>query len=110
MDFIEGVGESSSPPRTFSGFSNYDIRNDVYNRLIESGNDQAVSNPEFRELLDAHFNRLPSRYQNLIAANILIYSSRSKFTIFVKLCLDLSFLAPCLRMHLYKPLLVEEIL
>ncbi|KAI4348072.1 hypothetical protein L6164_008833 [Bauhinia variegata] len=62
MDFIEGVGESSSPPRTFSGFSNYDVRNDVYDRLVESGHDQAVSNPEFREQLDAHFNRLPPSY------------------------------------------------
>ncbi|MED6194576.1 hypothetical protein PIB30_029846 [Stylosanthes scabra] len=62
MDFVEGVGESSSPPRTFGGFSNYDIRNDVYNRLVETGHDQAVSNPDFRELLEAHFNRLPPSY------------------------------------------------
>ncbi|QHO14407.1 serine/threonine-protein kinase STY8 isoform X3 [Arachis ipaensis] len=62
MDFVEGVGESSSPPRTFGGFSNYDVRNDVYNRLVETGHDQAVSNPDFRELLEAHFNRLPPSY------------------------------------------------
>ncbi|XP_061341997.1 serine/threonine-protein kinase STY46-like [Gastrolobium bilobum] len=62
MDFVEGVGESSSPPRTFSGYSNYDVRNDVYNRLMETGHDQAVSNPEFREQLEAHFNRLPPSY------------------------------------------------
>ncbi|MED6223744.1 hypothetical protein PIB30_077061 [Stylosanthes scabra] len=43
-------------------FSNYDIRNDVYNRLLETGHDQAVSNPDFRELLEAHFNRLPPSY------------------------------------------------
>lgn len=61
MDLIEGVGESSSPPRSFGSYSNYDVRNDVYNRLVESGNEDAVSNPEFREQLDAHFNRLPAR-------------------------------------------------
>ncbi|CAO2834059.1 unnamed protein product [Amaranthus hypochondriacus] len=66
MEFIEGVGESSSPPRSFGGgiggAALYDIRNDVYNRLIEMGNDEAVSNPDFREILDSHFNRLPPSY------------------------------------------------
>lgn len=61
MDLIEGVGESSSPPPSFGNFSSYDIRNDVYNRLLESANDEALCNPEFREHLDAHFNRLPNR-------------------------------------------------
>lgn len=59
MDLVEGVGESCSPPRSFS---NYDVRNDVYNRLVENGHDEALSNPEFREHLDAHFNRLPPSY------------------------------------------------
>uniref|UniRef100_A0A6N2LUP3 non-specific serine/threonine protein kinase n=1 Tax=Salix viminalis TaxID=40686 RepID=A0A6N2LUP3_SALVM len=63
MDLTEGVGESSSPPRSFGTFSNYDVRSDVYNRFIESGHEEAVSNPElFRELLDSHFNRLPASY------------------------------------------------
>lgn len=62
MDLVEGVGESSSPPRSFGCLGGYDVRNDVYNRLVESGNEEAVCNPEFREHLDAHFNRLPSRY------------------------------------------------
>ncbi|KAL3513855.1 hypothetical protein ACH5RR_026572 [Cinchona calisaya] len=62
MDLVEGVGESSSPARSFGGLGAYDIRNDVYNRLIESGNHEAVSNPEFREQLDVHFNRLPASY------------------------------------------------
>lgn len=62
MDLVEGVGESCSPARSFGGFGSYDIRNDVYNRLLESGNDEAVSNPEFREQLDIHFNRLPASY------------------------------------------------
>ncbi|XP_021641213.2 serine/threonine-protein kinase STY8 isoform X2 [Hevea brasiliensis] len=63
MDLTEGVGESSSPPRSFGNFSNYDVRNAVYNRLMESGHNEAVSNPElFRELLNVHFNRLPPSY------------------------------------------------
>lgn len=62
MDLIEGVGESSSPPPSFGNFSSYDIRNDVYNRLLGSANDEALCNPEFREHLDAHFNRLPNSY------------------------------------------------
>ncbi|KAH8509046.1 hypothetical protein Peur_050890 [Populus x canadensis] len=63
MDLTEGVGESSSPPRSFGSVSNYDVRSDVYNRFIESGHEEAVSNPElFRELLDSHFNRLPASY------------------------------------------------
>lgn len=67
MDLTEGVGESSSPPRSFVCFSNYDVRNDVYNRLLESGNEDALTQPDFREQLDAHFNRLPARYSNSIA-------------------------------------------
>ncbi|XP_054785995.1 serine/threonine-protein kinase STY17-like [Prosopis cineraria] len=60
MDFfIEGVGESSSPPRTLSGFGNYDVRKDVYSRLVENGHGQEA---EFREQLDAHFNRFPPSY------------------------------------------------
>lgn len=65
MELIEGVGESSSPPRSFGGGAAvgvlYEIRNDVYNRLMEIGNEEAVSNPDFREILDSHFNRLPPR-------------------------------------------------
>ncbi|XP_010680490.1 serine/threonine-protein kinase STY46 isoform X2 [Beta vulgaris subsp. vulgaris] len=66
MELIEGVGESSSPPRSFGGGAAvgvlYEIRNDVYNRLMEIGNEEAVSNPDFREILDSHFNRLPPSY------------------------------------------------
>ncbi|KAJ6954116.1 hypothetical protein NC652_005755 [Populus alba x Populus x berolinensis] len=63
MDLTEGVGESSSPPRSFGSFSSHDVRNDVYNRFIESGHEEAVSNPElFREHIDSHFNRLPASY------------------------------------------------
>ncbi|XP_019153329.1 PREDICTED: serine/threonine-protein kinase STY46-like isoform X2 [Ipomoea nil] len=68
MDLAEGVGESSSPPRSIGssgggGGGAYDIRNDVYNKLLESGNEEVVNNPElFREQLEAHFNSLPSSY------------------------------------------------
>ncbi|KAL4565878.1 hypothetical protein LXL04_029984 [Taraxacum kok-saghyz] len=62
MDFVEGVGESSSPPRSFGGFSGYEIVNDVYNRLLEIGNDEATTQPEFRDQLAAHFIRLPASY------------------------------------------------
>ncbi|KAH0976764.1 hypothetical protein GBA52_026483 [Prunus armeniaca] len=62
MDLTEGVGESSSPPRSFVSFSNYDVRNDVYNRLLESGKEDALTQSDFREQLDAHFNRLPASY------------------------------------------------
>lgn len=62
MDLLEEVGESSSPARSFGSFGPYDIRNDVYNRLMEGGKEDVVANPEFREQLDAHFNRLPSRF------------------------------------------------
>lgn len=72
MDLAEGVGESSSPPRSFGSFSNYDVRNDVFNRLIEAGNEEAVCNPEFREQLDAHFNRFPARYSP-VHAYVCIY-------------------------------------
>ncbi|XP_022773366.1 serine/threonine-protein kinase STY46-like isoform X3 [Durio zibethinus] len=62
MDLIEGVGESSSPPRSFGSFNNYDVRNDVFNRLVETGHEEAISNPDFRSHLDSHFSRLPASY------------------------------------------------
>ncbi|KAK9080772.1 hypothetical protein SSX86_000530 [Deinandra increscens subsp. villosa] len=62
MDLVEGVGESSSPPRSFSGGAGYEIANDVYNRLVEIGNEEVTANPEFREQLEAHFSRLPPSY------------------------------------------------
>lgn len=75
MDLTEGVGESSSPPRSLISFNNYDVRNDVYNRLVESGHEEALSRPEFRDQLDAHFNRLPARYSNSTAAFQYLISS-----------------------------------
>lgn len=75
MDFTEEVGESSSPPRSYGSFGgggsggggNDVIRIDVYNRLIENGNEEAISQPDFREQLEAHFNRLPPRFVSLRA-------------------------------------------
>lgn len=60
MDLIEGVGESSSPPRC-SVYS--EIVNDVFNRLLETNNQQAVTTPDdLRHQLEAHFKSLPSSY------------------------------------------------
>ena len=55
---MEGMGESSSPS---GGLGLYDIKNDIYNKLVETGNDEAISSPDFKEQLDAHFNMLPTR-------------------------------------------------
>ena len=68
MEFAEEVGESSSPPRSYGSFggNNDVIRNDVYNRLIENGNEEAISNPHFLEQLVAHFNSLPTRFLSSI--------------------------------------------
>ncbi|KAJ6839206.1 serine/threonine-protein kinase STY8-like [Iris pallida] len=56
----EGIGESSSPARSVG--SSYDVRSDIYNRLVENENEEAIGNPDFREQLDAHFSRLPASY------------------------------------------------
>ncbi|KAG6490996.1 hypothetical protein ZIOFF_052328 [Zingiber officinale] len=56
---IEEVGESSSPPRVSGGQAAYDIKNEIYKRLMESGNEEVRSNPHFKELFDGHFSRLP---------------------------------------------------
>ncbi|XP_074566620.1 serine/threonine-protein kinase STY17-like [Curcuma longa] len=60
----EGEGESSSPARPLPGGpSPHDaICNDIYDRLIDSGNDEAVFNPNLRNLLGSHLARLPLRY------------------------------------------------
>lgn len=65
MDLVEGVGESSSPPRC-SLFS--DIVNDVFNRLLETRNHEAITTPDdLRHQLEAHFSRLPSRYNHFLS-------------------------------------------
>uniref|UniRef100_A0A1D1XY98 [Protein-PII] uridylyltransferase n=1 Tax=Anthurium amnicola TaxID=1678845 RepID=A0A1D1XY98_9ARAE len=64
----EEVGESSSPPRPYGFPSPHDIRNDIYYKLMEDGNEDAVSNPDFKRQLDAHFNRLP--YSYLLDVNV----------------------------------------
>ncbi|KAJ8470364.1 hypothetical protein OPV22_024707 [Ensete ventricosum] len=59
----EGEGESSSPARPLGGSSPRDaVRNEIYERLLDSGNDEVISNPNLRDLLDAHLSRLPFRY------------------------------------------------
>lgn len=59
----EGVGESSSPPRWLAAQDpSYDIKNDIYMRLVESKNPEAIANPNLRDLIDAHFSRLPVSY------------------------------------------------
>ncbi|PKI76069.1 hypothetical protein CRG98_003541 [Punica granatum] len=64
MDLTEGVGESSSPPRSFAvSFAGCDeLTNEVYNRLLESRHSEAVGNPDLRDLLESHFSRLPPSY------------------------------------------------
>lgn len=62
MELVEEEA-SSAPPVGYGGYGgSNDIRDEIYARLLEDGNDEAVSNPSFRELLDAHFNRLPPSY------------------------------------------------
>ncbi|XP_078154806.1 serine/threonine-protein kinase STY46-like [Carex rostrata] len=67
----EGMGESSSPPRGFTGagvaggtggVTPSGMAAAVFERLMADGNHEAISNPELRSLLDAHFNRLPPSY------------------------------------------------
>ncbi|XP_064972045.1 serine/threonine-protein kinase STY46-like isoform X4 [Musa acuminata AAA Group] len=59
----EGEGESSSPARPLGGLSPRDaLRNEIYERLLDSGNEEVISNPNLRDLLDAHLSRLPLRY------------------------------------------------
>lgn len=60
----EGTGESSSPPRGIRGGVHVlcDIRNQIYARLVESGCEEAVADPDrFRKQLEAHFDRFPER-------------------------------------------------
>lgn len=65
----EGSGESSPPVnKGLHGlYFLHEIKNEIYTRLVESGNKEALSNPSLREQLDEHFNRLPARFVLLIA-------------------------------------------
>lgn len=56
------MGESSSPPRALAAIGGSDIKHEIYMRLMESGNEEVVSNPDFWELIDSHFSRLPPSY------------------------------------------------
>lgn len=68
MELIEeGFGESASPARAFgyAGLGHVDVKGEIYARLVEIGNEETVSDPNFLEQLDAHFSRLPPRYRIL---------------------------------------------
>ncbi|KAJ3671397.1 hypothetical protein LUZ60_007476 [Juncus effusus] len=69
----EGMGESNSPPRAIpagggaaapagGGLSAAGMAAAVFEKLLADGNDEAVSNPDFKGLLDSHFMRLPHSY------------------------------------------------
>lgn len=63
---IEEVGESSSPPRGIGhgsggGIAACDIKDEIFARLMEDGIEEVVSNPHYKDQLNAHFNRLPAR-------------------------------------------------
>lgn len=68
-DLEEGVGESSSPHGaaaaarggTGGGGGFTDIGKQIYDRLVELRNEEAISDPTFREQLQRHFERLPAR-------------------------------------------------
>ncbi|XP_039117118.1 serine/threonine-protein kinase STY46-like [Dioscorea cayenensis subsp. rotundata] len=62
----EGEGESSSPPKGFGGHAAHDvhdIKDEIFFKLVEMGHEEVASNPDLRDHLDAHFNRLPPSYQ-----------------------------------------------
>ncbi|XP_062227214.1 serine/threonine-protein kinase STY8-like isoform X2 [Phragmites australis] len=70
-DLEEGVGESSWPhgaaaaARERSGGGGHgftDVWKEIYNRLKEIGNEEAISDPTFPEHLERHFERLPASY------------------------------------------------
>ncbi|XP_039808827.1 putative receptor-like protein kinase At4g00960 isoform X2 [Panicum virgatum] len=59
----EDVSENSSQPSaTEPVHAVFDICSEVYERLIQEGFEEALV-PEFREQLEAHFDRLPASYQ-----------------------------------------------
>lgn len=79
---VEEVGESSSPlPRAFGALSPHSIKNDIYNRLVENGYEEALFNPDFKKQLDAHFDRLPARrVPSLFILILLIHALPFPFT------------------------------
>ncbi|KAK3143295.1 hypothetical protein QOZ80_4AG0298610 [Eleusine coracana subsp. coracana] len=70
-DLEEGVGESSwphgaaaaaAPGGSAGGGGLTDIRKQIYDRLVELGIEEVISDPTFREQLERHFERLPISY------------------------------------------------
>ncbi|KAJ3681494.1 hypothetical protein LUZ60_015983 [Juncus effusus] len=65
MDELEEGIRVCSPPCNkglHSLFFLHEIQDEIYMRLVESGNQEAVSNPRLKEDLDEHFGRLPASY------------------------------------------------
>uniref|UniRef100_A0A453S4N1 Uncharacterized protein n=1 Tax=Aegilops tauschii subsp. strangulata TaxID=200361 RepID=A0A453S4N1_AEGTS len=56
----EGTGESSSPPR--SSAAHDELRRKIYERLVQAGKQGDSDDASFRNMLDAHFDKLPPRY------------------------------------------------
>lgn len=56
----EGTGESSSPPR--SSAAHEELRRKIYERLVQAGKQGDSDDASFREMLYAHFDKLPHRY------------------------------------------------
>jgi hypothetical protein len=50
-----GVGGASNGPLS------QDVRKGIYHRLRAIGNEEALSDPFFEQLLDEHYERLPAR-------------------------------------------------
>jgi hypothetical protein len=51
-----GVGGANNGPLS------QDVRKGIYHRLRAIGNEEALSDPFFEQLLDEHYERLPARY------------------------------------------------
>ncbi|XWS58968.1 hypothetical protein CRYUN_Cryun08bG0079700 [Craigia yunnanensis] len=100
MDLTEGVVESSLPSKSFCSFKSYDVRNDVFNHLAENGHEEAISNPDFHNHLDSHFNRLPARVEDALLHQKLLALTKDlekrsvyhiRFLEFIKFILELEF-------------------
>ncbi|VAI76591.1 hypothetical protein VPH35_123792 [Triticum aestivum] len=60
IEVLEGTGESSSPPR--SSAAHDELRRKIYERLVQAGKQGDCDDASFRDMLDAHFDKLPPRY------------------------------------------------
>ncbi|XP_037458118.1 serine/threonine-protein kinase STY46-like isoform X1 [Triticum dicoccoides] len=60
IEVLEGTGESSSPPR--SSAAHDELRRKIYERLVQAGKQGDCDDASFRDMLHAHFDKLPPRY------------------------------------------------